>query len=182
MFIKVAPTYYQPVIRREGDHEVLDCIRWGIRFNTTNVINTRSDSLEKPFWTSKKRCVVLCQGYYEWSDSPHYISKSDQLLYLAALYSEPKNDYYGYTIVTMDASPEVAKVHSRMPLILKSRNQVDSWVNNEISIENIQLLAGLSVIEVSKAVNKVGNNSSSCIKPVKGKTLITDFFKPTTKF
>jgi putative SOS response-associated peptidase YedK len=82
----------------------------------------------------------------------------------------------------MDASPEVAKVHSRMPLILKSRNQVDSWVNNEISIENIQLLAGLSVIEVSKAVNKVGNNSSSCIKPVKGKTLITDFFKPTTKF
>lgn len=178
----MAPTYYQPVIRREDDHEVLDCIRWGIRFNSTNVINTRYESLEKPFWTSKKRCVVLCQGYYEWSDSPYYISKSDQLLYLAGLYSEPKNDYYGYSIVTIDASPEVASVHSRMPLILNSRDQVDSWIYNEASVENMKLMTGLSVKEVSKAVNKVGNNSSSCIKPVKGKTLITDFFKPETKF
>lgn len=181
--IKVAPTYYQPVIRMDGDHSILDCIRWGIRLNSTNVINTRSDSIEKPFWASKKRCVVLCQGYYEWSESPYYISKSDdELLYLAGVYNAPKNDYYGYSIVTINASPEVASVHSRMPLILNSRAQVDMWINDEVSIENLTLMTGLTLKEVSKTVNKVGNNSPKCIKQVKGKTLITDFFKPKPNF
>lgn len=165
----------------EGEHEIIDCIRWGVRINTANVINTRSDSIEKPFWASKKRCVVLCQGYYEWSDSPYYISKpNDELLYLAGLYAEPKNEYDGYSIVTINASSEVSSVHSRMPFILNSRAQADRWLTNQVSLENLQLMTGLTVKEVSKTVNKVGNNSPKCIKQVKGKTLITDFFKPKT--
>ena len=177
----MAPTSYQPVIRREGNDQILDCIRWGIRLNNKNVINTRSDAIDSPFWASKNRCIVLCQGYYEWADSPFYISKSHELLYLAGLYSSPKDDYSGYSIVTIEATPQLESIHHRMPLILKSRRMVEMWINHEISIDNLQLVKDLDVREVGRSVNKVGNNSPTCIEKVKGKTLITDFFKPASK-
>ena len=175
----MAPTYYQPVIRREGNQKVLDCIRWGIKLHNVNVINTRSDSISKSFWSSKHRCVVLCQGYYEWSHSPHYIDKSGQLLYLAGLYST--NQDGGYSIITINASQEVASVHNRMPMIFGAFDQVQKWLDNEISIDQIQPINGLSLKEVSTAVNKTGKSSRRCIEAVKGKTKITDFFKPATK-
>ena len=63
-------------------------------------INCRDDSLaeNKGMWTSmkrKKRCVVICQGFYEWLKKgpggkervPHYTRRKDGgLLYLAGLW------------------------------------------------------------------------------------------------
>jgi putative SOS response-associated peptidase YedK len=63
-------------------------------------INCRADSLaeNKGMWTSmkrKKRCVVICQGFYEWLKKgpggkervPHYTRRKDEgLMYLAGLW------------------------------------------------------------------------------------------------
>lgn len=63
-------------------------------------INCRDDSLieDRGMWTSmkrKKRCVVVCQGYYEWlkrgpggkEKIPHYTRRKDEdLMYLAGLW------------------------------------------------------------------------------------------------
>ena len=63
-------------------------------------INCRDDSLaeNKGMWTSmkrKKRCVVICQGFYEWLKKgpggkekvPHYTRRKDEgLMYLAGLW------------------------------------------------------------------------------------------------
>lgn len=63
-------------------------------------INCRDDSLieDKGMWTSmkrKKRCVVVCQGYYEWMKRgpggrdkiPHYTRRKDSdLMYFAGLW------------------------------------------------------------------------------------------------
>lgn len=63
-------------------------------------INCRDDSLieNKGMWTSmkkKKRCVIVCQGFYEWLKKgpggkeriPHYIKRKDgDLMYFAGLW------------------------------------------------------------------------------------------------
>jgi putative SOS response-associated peptidase YedK len=63
-------------------------------------INCRDDSLieDRGMWTSmkrKKRCVVVCQGYYEWLKRgpggkeriPHYTRRKDSdLMFLAGLW------------------------------------------------------------------------------------------------
>jgi putative SOS response-associated peptidase YedK len=63
-------------------------------------INCRDDSLidDKGMWTSmkrRKRCIVICQGFYEWlkrgpggkEKIPHFVKRTDgELLYLAGLW------------------------------------------------------------------------------------------------
>lgn len=63
-------------------------------------INCRDDSLieDRGMWTSmkrRKRCVVVCQGFYEWLKKgpggkekiPHYIKRKDgDLMYFAGLW------------------------------------------------------------------------------------------------
>lgn len=63
-------------------------------------INCRDDSLieDRGMWTSmkrKKRCVVICQGFYEWLKKgpsgkekvPHYVKRKDgDLMYFAGLW------------------------------------------------------------------------------------------------
>ena len=62
-------------------------------------INCRDDSLieDRGMWTSmkqRKRCIVICQGFYEWLKKnngreriPHYIKRKDgQLMCFAGLW------------------------------------------------------------------------------------------------
>ena len=62
-------------------------------------INCRNDSLieDKGMWTSmkrRKRCIVLCNGFYEWLKKnngkeriPHYIKRKDgRMMCLAGLW------------------------------------------------------------------------------------------------
>lgn len=76
----VAPQTRSPVVRRadSGDGVVIDSMRWGVpsdalRSDTPShpVINSRDDSILQPrsVWGKAirtQRCVVFCQGFYEW--------------------------------------------------------------------------------------------------------------------
>lgn len=92
----------------------LHSMRWGlIPFWTKRnpdygsimrTINCRDDSLieDRGLWTSmkrRKRCVVVCQGFYEWLKKgpggkekvPHFVKRKDgDLMYFAGLWDSVK--------------------------------------------------------------------------------------------
>lgn len=95
---------------RGGTRYIIQKMKWGlIPFWTKKkpeygslmrTINCRDDSLieDRGMWTSmkkRKRCVVVCQGFYEWLKKgpggkekiPHFIKRKDgDLMYFAGLW------------------------------------------------------------------------------------------------
>lgn len=132
---------------------VLHTMKWGVvphwskyEDTTLNTTNARSENLVAGggMWNSmkgKKRCVVVCQGYYEWLKKgrdkiPHFTrhKEPERLLLLAGLYdavvltgeTEP---LYTFAIVTTDAAKDFAWLHDRQPVILANKKAVDMWLD-----------------------------------------------------
>lgn len=96
-------------------------------------------------------------------------------LYLAAIYDRSRTTGQNKcSIVTMDSSGPVSKIHSRMPLIL-SAETAQSWLSSsrfeDIVGETLnaskQAALSLECTEVSILVNKVSNQSRDVTLPVK---------------
>ncbi|KAI6161557.1 hypothetical protein EDD17DRAFT_678525 [Pisolithus thermaeus] len=113
----IAPNTQAPVIRR-GDTGtvkseevalepassgplVMHTMRWGIKYGKergAQAINARSENLVEGvgMWNKfrgRNRCIVVCQGYYEWQTKgktklPHFIrhSSPDKIMLMAGLY------------------------------------------------------------------------------------------------
>jgi putative SOS response-associated peptidase YedK len=206
------------------EHYKLQAMKWGlVPFWTKKspdygslmrTINCRDDSLldNKGMWTSmkkRKRCVVVCQGFYEWLKKnngkeriPHYIKRKDgQMMCFAGLWDVVKYDddekgkekekLYTYTIITTDSNKQLKFLHDRMPVILTpGSDELRIWldpVRYEWSKELQGLLkpwdGELEIYPVGKDVGKVGNDSPSFIVPVdsaENKSNIANFFKNTT--
>ncbi|MEI4487205.1 SOS response-associated peptidase [Frigidibacter sp. MR17.14] len=80
------------------------------------------------------RCLIPAGGYYEWTGTagakqPHVIlpAGNAETLYFAGLCSLWQ-DLMTCTILTRAATPEVAAVHSRMPVIL-SPDEREDWLS-----------------------------------------------------
>ncbi|EED17866.1 DUF159 domain protein [Talaromyces stipitatus ATCC 10500] len=169
-------------------------------------INCRADSLaeNKGMWTSmkrKKRCVIICQGFYEWLKKgpggkekvPHFIKRKDgDLMYFAGLwdcvqYEDSNEKLYTYTIITTDSNPYLKFLHDRMPVILDpASKEMQAWLDPRQTTWNKELQSILKPYEgelecypVSKEVGKVGNNSAEFLVPVnsrENKSNIANFF------
>jgi len=168
-------------------------------------INARDDSLAANggMWNTmkqKKRCVVVCEGFYEWLKKnngkdkiPHFIKRKDgQLMCFAGLwdcvkYEGQEEKLYTYTVITTDANKQMNWLHDRMPVILNPGSEnVKTWLDpgrSEWSKELQSILkpfsGELDIYPVDKAVGKVGNNSPSFIVPVdskENKNNIANFF------
>src|ERR1700753_2592398 len=174
-------------------------------------INCRDDSLfdNRGMWTSmkkRKRCIVVCQGFYEWLKKnngkekiPHYIKRKDnKLLCLAGLwdvvqYEDREEKNYTFSIITTDPNKQMKFLHDRMPVILNPGSEdIRTWLDPnrfEWSKELQQLLkpfdGELEIYPVNKDVGKVGNDSPSFIIPIdsaENKRNIANFFnKPGKK-
>jgi hypothetical protein len=157
----------------------------------------------------RKRCIVICQGFYEWLKKnngkeriPHYIKRKDgQLMCFAGLWDVVKYDddvdgkekekLYTYTIITTDSNKQLKFLHDRMPVIFTpGSDELKMWldpVRYEWSKELQGLLkpwdGELEIYPVSKDVGKVGNDSASFIVPIDSpdnKNNIANFFKNST--
>ncbi|KAJ8606944.1 hypothetical protein MRB53_040609 [Persea americana] len=115
-------------------------------------INCRDDSLATSggMWNTmkqRKRCIVVCQGFYEWLKKnggkdkiPHFVKRKDgQLMCFAGLWdcakfegivaaalcyagmltamSDTEEKLYTYTIITTDSNKQLNFLHDRMPVI-----------------------------------------------------------------
>ncbi|KNC52604.1 UPF0361 protein yoqW [Thecamonas trahens ATCC 50062] len=173
----VAPGTPLPVVqamRGEGSGEVIDSVlttmRWGFERPewSSPVINVRAETmLARPLFASplvSGRCVVAVEGFYEWdaTKNPHYISLSDHgVMYMAALYEAiPGPDgalSYAVAVVTVAAAEDISWLHDRMPALLTSEHDRQSWLNPAVPPETAASLCapveGLRTRPVSRAVN-----------------------------
>ena len=159
-------------------------------------INCRDDSLieNRGMWTSmkhKKRCVVVCQGFYEWLKKgpggkekiPHFVKRKDsELMCFAGLwdcvkYEDSEEKLYTYTIITTDTNKQLNFLHDRMPVILDVASEAwNMWLDPHLNRWSKELQAllqpykhELECYPVNKEVGKVGNNSPDFIVPIDSK-------------
>ncbi|XP_030274825.1 abasic site processing protein HMCES isoform X1 [Sparus aurata] len=78
---------------------------------------------------------------------------------------------YTYSIITVNASPNLENIHHRMPAILVGEEEVRRWLDfGEVkSLDALKLLQSKDILTfhpVSSLVNNSRNNSPECLQPV----------------
>ncbi|KAF5357525.1 hypothetical protein D9757_013067 [Collybiopsis confluens] len=203
----IAPRSHSPVIRRRNpsgaapsDNQlVMQTMKWGLvphwsKFEDKNLntMNARSENLisGSSMWTSIKgrnRCVVVCQGYYEWLSKgrdklPHFTKpKNGKLMLLAGLYDcvqlQDQTDLlWSFTIVTTEAANNFSWLHERQPVVLTEEEDLNQWLDTSSQKWTEKLVRivsraytkdfPLECYQVPKEVGKVGTESSSFILPI----------------
>tara|TARA_R110002124_G_scaffold16882_7_gene71449 strand:+ start:13043 stop:13732 length:690 start_codon:yes stop_codon:yes gene_type:complete len=128
-----------------------------------------------------RRCLIPADGYFEWTVSDKDGKKDPWLLQMprAAGFSFAgiwaHNDNLGVTscaIITAPAVPEIAHIHTRMPVIL-SPDAYNAWFNTEIQgpdakalLLGSQIDSQLEYHRVSRDVNNSRYEGTDTKKPV----------------
>jgi putative SOS response-associated peptidase YedK len=185
----VAPTQPAMVVRRhpETGERRLDVLRWGLvpHFTKdlkkcTRPINARAETVATSGMFRgalvSRRCIVPADAFYEWKamadgKQPYAIARTDGApLAFAGLWegwrSPDGETLRTFTIVTTEANADMARLHSRMPVILE-RDAWPVWLG-EAAGDAPALLrpAADGVVKlwpVSRAVNSVRNNGAALL-------------------
>lgn len=113
-------------------------MRWGFVAPEKKhlVINARSETVKsRPMFCDSfltRRCAIPASVYYEWDRNKEKVEferSDDKLLYLAGIYRR-EVDMNHFTVLTVGAENEAAKVHDRMPLLLEE-GQLEQWFLDE---------------------------------------------------
>ena len=143
----------------------------GLSTNNCRLETVRTSSLYSPC-LERRRCVVVCQGFYEWlreagAKQPYLVFRPglhQPLLYLAGLYSVWRGpggqEVLSYSIITRQSNSVLAWLHHRMPAFLQP-HQVWEWLDQAVSPH--QALARLQLpaqgeLEWHKVSRAVGNS------------------------
>ncbi len=136
---EIFPTNVVPVITSNGP----TLMKWGFkRFDGKGqIINARSETLlEKPMFRKPylegQRCLIPASNYFEWQTQiegkkiKHEIfAPYFPIIYMAGLYRlEKESELPVFTILTMDAAPNLTIIHNRMPVI-PPKEQAFAWLN-----------------------------------------------------
>lgn len=192
-----APTMSLPIVRQDAEgRRRLDLLRWGlVPFWAKDLkignqcINARVETVAtKPAFREafkrKRRVLVPAEGYYEWrteagKKQPYMITPADGgPVTFAGLWerwtpkeTEPGHDatpVETFTIVTGPATPSAARVHDRMPAILRP-DQFDAWLTAPAD-EALPLLAPyageLTIVPVNTAMSNVRNQTADAAAPI----------------
>lgn len=188
----IAPSQEQLTILLGNDGQPeLRRLRWGLvpswaadRAIGSRMINARSDSLATrrswEFLLRKRRCLVLADGYYEWTSSgrtrtPMFFHLSGHRAFaLAGVWDRWEGSgeaVESCAVITTDASPLAAQVHHRMPVVL-TLDRAEEWLDESTRTRRaVELMSpyeapDLEYYEVSRYVNSPANDSPDCIAPV----------------
>jgi putative SOS response-associated peptidase YedK len=150
------------VVREHDGRRRLDALQWGLvpfwakdQSIGRKLINARLDGIaQKPAfreaWT-RRRCLIPASGFYEWSDPkrgpkrPYFIrAASEPLLALAGLWERwraPGGDKVETcVIVTTDATPQLAPIHDRMPVLIPREAQA-VWLDPRAPLDDVLQIA-----------------------------------------
>jgi putative SOS response-associated peptidase YedK len=113
-------------------------MKWGFALSDGKLlINARSETAgTKPMFQeamTARRCLIPASGYYEWQKVGNRKVKhrffADNPLYLAACYRPSRcGGPSEFVILTRDATPALAIIHPRMPVIIPENFAV-TWLN-----------------------------------------------------
>lgn len=153
----VAPTQpIRAVLERADRGRLLVALRWGLVPHWAKdpgignrLINARAESLgTKAAFRSalaRRRCLIPADGFYEWARRddgtkrgrrvPYWFTRGDgDVLALAGLWETWKDAegelWRTATIVTTEASADLAAIHDRMPLVLEPQDW-EEWLAPE---------------------------------------------------
>lgn len=188
----IAPSQSVSVVRDGGNREI-EQFRWGLipfwakdESIGNRMINARAETIaDKPSFRNsfkKKRCLILADGFFEWSvqdpalgKTPFYFQiKGGEPFTFAGLYDEWKTEQdeniLSCTIITSEPNALVAKYHNRMPVILSAEKRWE-WLKDGTSPDELlDMLAPspaalMNVRPVSKDVNNPKNDSIDNLLP-----------------
>ena len=139
---EVRPTNLIPVITHQRQ---ITCLQWGLKadWSKNPIINARSETLDKkPTFQAiiQNRCLIPATAYYEWRQKENLKIKTRiyprnlGLMSFAGLF-----DGENFTIITCKATPSVAHVHHRMPVILNQDDEI-TWLSGEQPFNNVAKL------------------------------------------
>ncbi len=150
--------------------------------------NFRKDLLKN------SRCIIPINSYFEWETRgkqklPHKFELVDSpLLYLGGIYDIWRRfdgvEFYSCSIVTINATDRLSKIHPRMPYIVEEI-ATDMWLdtnfdNYEALRKAMQPFPGdqIQVSPVSSKFNKVENDYPELLEPIKAHINVQeDLFK-----
>ena len=144
---EVFPGDTAPVITRNGDGLVFESVKWGFKkwSGAGVIINARAETAARKSTFSKLietgRCVVPAGEFFEWEKvadgKKKYYAKdaNGNLLFMAGLYRD-RNGEREFVILTGEATGEMAKIHDRVPVILRT-DQIEGWLTGAITPESL---------------------------------------------
>jgi len=131
--VMTAPETYQPM-------------QWGFMQEEKKqpIINARSESaMDRPMFKTpllRHRCLVPCNGFYEWDKRKNkylYHVAGNGLMYLAGIWRMERGYRYPrFTILTRDAAGDLWEIHDRMPVIVP-RELADTWLTESSQIADV---------------------------------------------
>ncbi|MGE4221246.1 MAG: SOS response-associated peptidase [Alphaproteobacteria bacterium] len=188
----VAPTQGVPAvrIRPDGRGRELAILTWGLVPSWAEdpkiayrMINARAETVrEKPAFRHafrRRRCLLPADGFYEWTPAPGGRGKQpwriglpgDAPFAFAGLWEQwmgkDGSEIESCTIVTVEAAPAIAHIHTRMPAILEPGSYA-VWLAGEpdAAAALMRPYAGeLAARAVSMRVNDVRNDDPSLLDP-----------------
>jgi putative SOS response-associated peptidase YedK len=175
-------------VREHDGRRRLDMLTWGLvpfwAKDATigrRLINARLETITtKPAFReawSRRRCLIPASGFYEWGEGtrgrkqPYFIAPvREPLLALAGLWERwrtPAGDRLETcVIVTVEAGPELAAIHDRMPLLVP-RDAHATWLDPGTGVEEAAELARmkptLEIRRVGLEVNDPRNDDATVI-------------------
>ena len=145
------------------------------------MINAREETLTERVsfrnLVDRHRCLIIADGFYEWASRgttkiPMYITlKGSAPFAMAGLWDtwqDPNGELiHSCTIITTAANEALSKIHSRMPVILRPKNE-DKWISTERFSTLSSVLEPypdnlLHYYQVSPVVNSPKNDFPECI-------------------
>ncbi|NNE65329.1 MAG: SOS response-associated peptidase [Pyrinomonadaceae bacterium] len=180
----IAPSQKAPIVTFTDDEYHGELAKWGLvphwmKNPKKPFINARSESIfEKPsfkYLYAKNRCVVLADGFYEWSmfgntKRPVYFYLENHKPFAFAGYWErdrEEKDLRTFVIMTTEAAEDVSNFHHRMPVMLNKQG-VEAWLRGGRKEVLRPFAEPIKHHIVSRIVNSPANNTPDCVLPADG--------------
>ncbi len=190
----VAPSQSVPVIPNNHNNRV-EFFHWGLIPSWAKdpqignrMINARAESLaEKPSFRTalkRRRCLVLANGFFEWRQEPGSKTKTPMFIRLKSgkpfgfaglwdiWHSPDDQDVLSCTIVTTTPNSLVAKIHNRMPAIVRPEDY-ELWLDPDeqepdrlAKVFKAYPASQMVAYPVSKLVNDPKNDVAECVAPL----------------
>lgn len=188
----IAPTQTVPVVRLdEAGNRVFTLARWGLipswvkdPEELQHPINAKAETAAiKPMFRHayrKSRVLAPADAFYEWvtrnGKQPYLIRLRDgEPMGMGGLlehWQGPEGDVTTFTILTTDANSLMAKIHSRMPVIIRPEDYA-AWIDTNLTdVTKIQAMTQpyseryMEAYPISRKVNSPQHDSPDLIEPV----------------
>jgi putative SOS response-associated peptidase YedK len=187
----VAPTQDVAVVRAAEEGRRLELRHWGLvphwakdAKSASRMINARAETAaERPAYRDamrRRRCLVPSDGFYEWRPHPrrkrpHHIAlPNGELFAIAGLYERWRGtageEIASVTLLTREATPELAPIHGRMPLVVDPESY-EAWLDPRARdpvpvLEGLRQERGGQLVAkpVGFRVNDVHNDDPGCLQ------------------